>query len=381
MMMDDRLLDMFDDVDFGGMSSLEDFELEDALENFLTSSDILARPEQIPMTQQSYPAFSCPQDAPMYSEGSATRVRTGAPLPGQGGMKRARPTVVPARRRSFKDYTKPVKRGFLNRQIPANDVRRHLAQMVIGAVNSHQPGNLETVLGTLCGPAVVMTSRFIGDTSALPFANAVVHRELHGVPHIAHYLDALFEIIPDALIRLLDSKVHMFQNGCSYIVGKFIFQGFKCYDLITQGDMRSAHVPGAGRGRALPGSKFDKFVPTQKASPSGVQEGTSDGLSDLEALLFESEDEEQEFFNPPSSSTTSSAFPQVPVVSSVALEHHPVEYLVAHPSPIVQEVSLRFLGTIAFYLDPEAKIFKVEVLNTMEDKEGTGQAAKKARKC
>lgn len=363
-------------------------DLEDALDVFLTSDSPAGTPRgakaisprrAVPQMMGQPQQYACYPQAQQGAQGPAlTAARSSAPLAG----KRSRPTIVPANRRSFKDYTKPIKRGFLNRQIPANDVRRHLAGMVIGAVNSHHPGHLETVLASLCGPTVVMTSRFIGDASALPFANAVVHRELHGVAHIAHYLDALFEVVPDALIRLLDSKVHMFQNGCSYIVGKFVFQGSKCYDLVTQGDTRSAALP---RGRALPGSQFDRHVPAPKAQMA-VQQSEGDGLSDLEALLFESEDEgeeeEEEAFFPQQQHAQQQ---QPAMLSSVALEHRPVDYLVAHPASQVTEVPLRFLGTIAFYLDPEAKIFKVEVLNSLEvlDKDGAaaGNQNKKARKC
>jgi hypothetical protein len=60
---------------------------------------------------------------------------------------------------------------------------------------------------------------------------------------------------------------------------------------------------------------------------------------------------------------------------SVALEHKPIDFLIVHDQEDIREVPLSFLGTIAFYLDPDAKIFKIEILNTLE-----GVAAKENKK-
>lgn len=90
--------------------------------------------------------------------------------------------------------------------------------------------------------------------------------------------------------------------------------------------------------------------------------------------------------------------------SSVALEHKDIAFVVPHTEENVAPLDLSFLGrfilsfacgarivlnislsrvvgTIAFYLDPEAKIFKIEVLNTLEGAENTVKhAGKRARK-
>eukprot|EP00981_Chlorochromonas_danica_P007632 scaffold1829_cov194-Ochromonas_danica.AAC.21 len=54
---------------------------------------------------------------------------------------------------------------------------------------------------------------------------------------------------------------------------------------------------------------------------------------------------------------------------SVALENKPIEFYVPHSRKEVQEVPLSLLGTMAFYLDPDAKIFKIEVLHALEGNE------------
>lgn len=166
-------------------------------------------------------------------------------------------------KRSFKDYTKPIKRGFLNRQIAANDIRRQLAQVVITAVNQHDAPALTALLAELCGPCVLLTSRFIGVQEP---SSATMSRELHGISHIVRYLDALFVSVPDALLRLITTKVHMFQNGCSYIVGKFTLKGVKCFDLVTVGDV----------GGKVVKSKFDRSkaaAARQRAAASAATGG------------------------------------------------------------------------------------------------------------
>ncbi|RYY82475.1 hypothetical protein EON63_13245 [archaeon] len=64
----------------------------------------------------------------------------------------------------------------------------------------------------------MMTSRFIGDADTYPLKGGVLYRELHGVAHIAHYLDALFEAVPDGLVKLLDTKVSVYMwYMCVYV--------------------------------------------------------------------------------------------------------------------------------------------------------------------
>lgn len=93
--------------------------------------------------------------------------------------------------------------------------------------------------------------------------------------------------------------------------------------------------------------------------------------------MFEDMDSGDEIvFTAPSPSTGTGAAPKS---MSVALEHKPIEFLVSHEQEAVQEVPLSFIGTIAFYLDPDAKIFKIEVLNTLEGAAGAGREHKRRR--
>lgn len=367
-------MNLMDDVDFTALTCLEDFDVEDTFEQLLNQ----------------------PVDVPPVKEEGAPRAMP--PL----CFVRSKRHRHHGAKRSFKDYTKPIKRGFLNRQIPANDIRRSLASLVICACNAHDPVGLATVLREFCISSVVLTSRFIGNCENHPVKNAVMHREIHGVPHITAYLDALFQAVPDALLRLLDTKVHMFQNGCSYIVGKFTFKGAKCFDLLTLGDTKAK--------RTLP-SKFDRRAAAARSQAQAQgqsqligEQATSfafdqlgeggAGLSDLESFLFDDVDGDDDFNfgqQPLASSTLSAS--QLPLLSaasgsklpqtmSVALENKPIQFVVPHSAWEVDEVPLSFLGTIAFYLDPDAKIFKIEVLNTVESKQkDCGHGHKKSRRC
>eukprot|EP00981_Chlorochromonas_danica_P007633 scaffold1829_cov194-Ochromonas_danica.AAC.22 len=224
-----KMMTMTEEPDFNhALSCLDDFDVDESFEALLKGHDLFVK-----------------------QEGGAHNGHLQAKSSGVHGVKRHshhRPGVAGGKR-SFKDYTKPIKRGFLNRQIPANDIRRFLAQIVVHACNLHNPDHLATVLKEYCGPSVVLNTRFIGNADSHPIKNAIMYRELHGIGHITRYFDALLQAVPDGVIKLLDSKVHMFQNGCSYIVGKFVFKGQKCFDLVTVGDTKDK--------RAVP-SKFDR---------------------------------------------------------------------------------------------------------------------------
>lgn len=310
-----------------------------------------------------------------------------------------RASTVPAHKRSFRDYTKPIKRGFLNRQIPTHDVRRNLAQILIHNCNYHDPLIMENVLRTFCGSSVVMTSRFIGNAELLPF-KPVIYRELHGVPNITKYINALYLAVPDGVLKLLDSKVHMFQNGCSYIVGKFTFNGSKLYDLTTIGDSKEKRMlPSKFDRRDSHMNEYNQNSPTMSltsddlSSSFGGRDGM-DNLSDLEAFLFDEIDQDDGLFTysagpavSPMDSYSSVASNSMmlsqpgsePQMMSVALESHPIEFVVSSDKEQIVESPLRFLGTISFYLDPDAKIFKIEVLNTVEQPPKEPNTSKRRR--
>lgn len=364
-------MNVLDDVDLSGLSCLEDFDADD---NF----DDILRVDTLPIVKQ---------------EGSSRK----SVLPGATFNRSKRNHQRQAsNKRSFKDYTKPIKRGFLNRQIPANDIRRHLAQILIRACNDHDPASLERILTEFCGSSIVMTSRFIGDAETYPVKNGILYRELHGIQHIVHYLDALFEAVPDGLVKLLDTKVHMFQNGCSYIVGKFTFKGQKCFDMITLGDVcekRLKHSRFEKKEMSAQDSmSFQQMMPMSMMMSYGnygqesyafdsLQE--SSGLSDLEDFLFDglSSDEMGGQYNAYTNMQSSEAANQGKETMCVAHEDKDIKFVVPHSNQEVSELPLSFLGTIAFYLDPDAKIFKIEVLNTIEGAENTVKHhGKKARK-
>lgn len=100
----------------------------------------------------------------------------------------------------------------------------------------------------------MMTSRFIGDADTYPMKSGVLYRELHGVAHIAHYLDALFEAVPDGLVKLLDTKVRktllvlIFASdlyGSIYNQSYLLF--FRCTCSRTGARTLSASSPSRGR--------------------------------------------------------------------------------------------------------------------------------------
>eukprot|EP01031_Cornospumella_fuschlensis_P026880 gene26880-32485_t len=350
-----REMNMLDDADLSGLSCLEDFDgQEDSFDDILRMDNLPIIKTEVPRKKSTLPHATFKKN--------------------NHGPSRHRQT---SNKRSFKDYTKPIKRGFLNRQIPANDIRRHLAQILIKACNDHDPTTLQNVLTEFCGSSIVMTSRFIGDADTYPLKSGVLYRELHGVTHIAHYLDALFEAVPDGLVKLLDTKVHMFQNGCSYIVGKFTFKGQKCFDVITLGDVCEKRMKHSRFERKEGGIEcaWGNELPFYNMMPNYMYGGypqqgicggemafdaqESSGFSDLEDFLldgFASSDELAgvgaevspplllggvEQANRAVSAATPAAYAKES--SSVALEHKDIAFVVPHTEEKVAPLDLSFL--------------------------------------
>lgn len=134
----------------------------------------------------------------------------------------------------FRSRPQRIRKRRKNMEINENDPRPHYVDNVAEAYNTGNINQLREVFERQYEPNCIFLQRYTKETPDVP-----AHREFHSRDHMLEYLSYFFEACPDGILVVTSRKLHIRQDGTSYLVAKLNFNAIWLFKVILRNVLTS----------------------------------------------------------------------------------------------------------------------------------------------